>query len=86
MSLRWLHQRRNITGYQVVTLGLSDRPHQHVVRNLHRPRRRPRRQGRQGLLDMRRSEIGQLDSAQFLDQRLSRLPFNLLVRATALMW
>ncbi len=67
LSLRRLDQRRDV--------GLPDRPDQHVVRDLHRPRRHPRRHRRQGDLNIPGGEVGQPDRAQLLVQRLGdRVP------------
>jgi hypothetical protein len=43
LSLGRLDQHSDIPPHQVITLGLPDRPDQHVVRDLHRPHRRPGR-------------------------------------------
>jgi len=75
LSLRRLDQRRNVAAYQVIPLGLPDRPHQHIVRDLHRPGRQPRRQRPQRCLHVPGGQLRQPDSPQLLTKRLrDRVP------------
>ena len=75
LPLRRLDQRRDIPAHQVVPLSMPDRPHQHVVRDLHRPRRPPRRHRAQRALHMRRGELCQPNRPQLLAQGLgNRVP------------
>ena len=70
LPLGRLDQRRDVPRHQVVTLGVPDGPDQHVVRDLHRPRRRPRGHRGQRALDSAAVSSRQPDSAELLVQRL----------------
>lgn len=49
---------------------MPDRPDQHVVRDLHRPRRQPRRHRGQRRLHVCRGEFRQLDATELLTKSL----------------
>jgi hypothetical protein len=70
LPLRRLDQRRDVPPHEIISLGVPDRPHQHVVRHLHRPRRDPHGKISQGLLDSSSGQLRQLDRAQLLAERL----------------
>ena len=70
LPLRRVDQRGDVAPHQVIALCLPDRPDQHVVRDLQRPRRQPRRHRRQRPLHIRSGELRQPDGAKLLVQGL----------------
>ena len=70
-------QGGHIPAHQVVCLGMTDRPHQAVVRDLHGPCRQVTAESCQGRPDVSGRQFPQRGSPQPLHQRLDSVPVQL---------